>query len=68
MFLHNFPEGMAIAIGSVAEMKVSITIALTIAIHNLPEGICTSAPYYHSTGKRVQSFLLLATTALPISP
>ena len=66
MFLHNFPEGMAIAIGSVTEMKVSITIALAIAIHNIPEGICTSAPYYHSTGKRVQSFLLSATTAVPI--
>lgn len=58
IFLHNFPEGMAIAIGSVTEMKVSITIALAVAIHNIPEGICTSAPYYHATGKRVQAFLL----------
>ena len=66
MFLHNFPEGMAIAIGSVTETKVSITIALAIAIHNIPEGICTSAPYYHSTGKRVQAFLLSASTAIPI--
>ena len=66
MFLHNFPEGMAIAIGSVTQMKVSITIALAIAIHNIPEGICTSAPYYHSTGKRVQAFLLSAATAIPI--
>ena len=66
MFLHNFPEGMAIAIGSVTETKVSITIALAIAIHNIPEGICTSAPYYHSTGKRMQAFLLSATTAVPI--
>lgn len=66
MFLHNFPEGMAIAIGSVTEAKVSITIALAIAIHNIPEGICTSAPYYHSTGKRMQAFLLSASTAIPI--
>jgi ZIP family zinc transporter len=66
IFLHNFPEGMAIAIGSVTETKTSITIALAIAIHNIPEGICTSAPYYHSTGKRIQAFLLSASTAIPI--
>jgi len=66
IFLHNFPEGMAIAIGSVTETKTSITIAIAIAIHNIPEGICTSAPYYHSTGKRIQAFLLSAATAIPI--
>jgi len=66
IFLHNFPEGMAIAIGSVTEMKTSITIALAIAIHNIPEGICTSAPYYHSTGRRIKAFLLSASTAIPI--
>lgn len=66
MFLHNFPEGMAIAIGAVTKPMVSITIALAIAIHNIPEGICTSAPYYHSTGKRARAFLLSASTAIPI--
>jgi len=66
MFLHNFPEGMAIAIGSVTDIRVSFTIAIAIAIHNIPEGICTSAPYYHSTGKRIQAFLLSASTAAPI--
>lgn len=66
MFLHNFPEGMAIAVGSVTETKASITIALAIAIHNIPEGICTSAPYYHSTGKRLKAFILSASTAIPI--
>jgi len=66
MFLHNFPEGMAIAIGSVTEMKVSFAIALAIAIHNIPEGICTSAPYYHTTGARLKSFLVSASTAVPI--
>jgi len=66
IFLHNFPEGMAIAIGSVTEVRVSIVIALAIAIHNIPEGICTSAPYYHSTGARLKSFLISSSTALPI--
>jgi ZIP family zinc transporter len=66
MFLHNFPEGMAIAIGAVTETKISISIALAIAVHNIPEGICTSAPYYHSTGRRIRAFLLSASTAVPI--
>ncbi|MFW6148196.1 MAG: ZIP family metal transporter [Thermodesulfobacteriota bacterium] len=66
MFLHNFPEGMAIAIGSVTEMKVSFVIAFAIAIHNVPEGICTSAPYFHTTGARLKSFLVSSSTAVPI--
>ena len=45
IFLHNLPEGMAIALGSVSGVKVGLVIALAIAIHNIPEGICTSAPY-----------------------
>jgi len=66
IFLHNFPEGMAIAIGAVTEVKVSFVIALAIAIHNIPEGICTSAPYYHTTGNRLKSFLVSSSTAVPI--
>jgi len=66
IFLHNFPEGMAIATGSVTHLSVSFAIALAIAIHNIPEGICTSAPYYHTTGARLKSFLLSSSTAGPI--
>lgn len=66
IFLHNFPEGMAIASGAVANIKASIVIALAIAIHNIPEGICTSASYFHASGSRRQAFLLSSTTAIPI--
>ena len=66
IFLHNFPEGMAIAIGAVTEVKVSFIIALAIAIHNIPEGICTSAPFYHTTGNRLKSFFVSSSTAVPI--
>jgi ZIP family zinc transporter len=66
IFLHNFPEGMAVAIGSVTEMKVSFAIALAIAVHNIPEGICTSAPYYHTTGARLKSFFVSSSTAVPL--
>ena len=66
IFLHNFPEGMAIAIGTVSGVKVSMVVALAIAIHNIPEGICTSAPYFHVTKKRLKSFLVSSSTAIPV--
>ena len=66
IFLHNFPEGMAIASGAVTSIKASIVIALAIAIHNIPEGICTSASYFHASGNRVHAFLLSSSTAAPI--
>lgn len=66
IFMHNFPEGMAIASGGVANINTSIIIALAIAIHNIPEGICTSASYFHSSGNRTSAFLLSSSTALPI--
>jgi len=66
IFLHNFPEGMAIAIGTVTEIRVSLAIAIAIAVHNIPEGLCTSAPYYHATGRRFRAFLVSSSTAVPI--
>ncbi|MFH0868316.1 MAG: ZIP family metal transporter [Candidatus Woesearchaeota archaeon] len=67
IFLHNFPEGMAIASGIVADFKTTFTIALAIAIQNIPEGICTSAPYYFCTKKKLKSFLVSSSTAIPIA-
>lgn len=66
IFLHNFPEGMALALGTVKDTKVSLVIAVAIAIHNIPEGICTSAPYYHCTGNRLRAFMVSSSTAIPI--
>jgi len=44
---------------------MSIIIALAIMIHDIPEGICTAAPYYYCTKKRLKSFLISASTAIP---
>ncbi|MBN2102058.1 MAG: ZIP family metal transporter [Candidatus Aenigmarchaeota archaeon] len=66
IFLHNFPEGMAIALGDVATTtSLTLIIALAIAIHDIPEAICTSAPYYHCTKKRLKAFLLSSSTMIP---
>jgi zinc transporter, ZIP family len=64
--LHNFPEGMAIAGGAAADTSVSLMIAMAIAIHCIPENICTAASFYYSTKKRLTSFLVSASTAIPI--
>lgn len=63
--LHNFPEGMAIAVGTVTDFKLSVAIALAIAIHDIPEGVCTSAPYYFVNRNRLKTFLVSASTAIP---
>ncbi len=65
MFFHNFPEGMAIAIGFVTNISLTFTIAIAIALHHIPEGISTSAPYYALTKKKWKSFLVSSITAIP---
>ena len=65
MFLHNFPEGMAMAIGTIDSQPSSFAVALAITIHDIPEGICTAGPLYMATGKRWRSFFLSSSTALP---
>ena len=57
---------MAMAVGAISDMKISITIAIAIAIHNIPEGICTSLPYYYTTKKRLKAFLVSSSTAIPV--
>lgn len=66
IFFHNIPEGLAIAVGTVAYDTLGLVIALGIAIHNIPEGILTSAPYYAATGKRLKSFLYSSSTIIPL--
>jgi ZIP family zinc transporter len=65
IFLHNFPEGLAMGVGAVTEFKLSIIIAIAIAIHDIPEGICTSAPFFYVTKNRLKSFLVSFSTAIP---
>jgi ZIP family zinc transporter len=65
IFLHHFPEGMAMGIGLVSGVTATLSVALAIALHDVPEGICTSAPYYFLSGKRLKAFILSSLTALP---
>lgn len=62
--LHNIPEGMAIGVSFVSNFNLSLLVAIAIAVHDIPEAICTSAPYFYSTGKRAKAFILSSLTAL----
>jgi ZIP family zinc transporter len=50
--IHNFPEGMATFVSTLADTHLGIAIAVAIAIHNIPEGLAVAAPVYTATGSR----------------
>jgi len=66
--LHNFPEGLATFVATLAEPTVGVTLAVAIGIHNIPEGLCVALPIYYATGSRLKGFLwaLLSGISEPI--
>lgn len=42
--MHDFPEGIAIALGYEMKIRTGAVIALGIGIHNIPEGMAIAAP------------------------
>lgn len=56
VFIHNFPEGMATFIGTLAEINLGLILTLAITLHNIPEGIAVSMPIYAYTGSKKKAF------------
>ncbi|KAF3452559.1 hypothetical protein FNV43_RR02992 [Rhamnella rubrinervis] len=56
--LHNFPEGMAVFLGSLKGLRVGINLAVAIALHNIPEGVAVALPVYFATQSKWQAFKL----------
>jgi len=56
--LHNLPEGMTVALVSLADLRLGVPVAIAIAIHNIPEGLAFSIPLYCATSDRKKSCLL----------
>ena len=56
--IHNFPEGLATFVGTLADPAIGVAIAVAIAVHNIPEGISVSVPIYFATGSRKKAFWL----------
>jgi len=55
--IHNFPEGMATFVSTLANPRLGVAIAVAIAIHNIPEGLAVAAPVYAATGSKRKAFL-----------
>ena len=55
--IHNFPEGMATFVSTLADPRLGAAIAVAIALHNIPEGLAVAAPIYAATGSRKKAFL-----------
>ena len=57
--IHNLPEGMAAGVGFAGEDKgAALTVAIGIALQNIPEGIVTVSPLIMAGVKRKRAFLL----------
>lgn len=56
--IHNLPEGMTVALVSLADLRLGVPVAIAIAIHNIPEGVACSIPLYCATSDRKTSCLL----------
>jgi ZIP family zinc transporter len=54
--IHNFPEGLAVFMSALVNIKLGIALAIAIALHNIPEGIAVAMPIYYATKSRGKAF------------
>lgn len=66
--IHNFPEGLAVFMSSLSDVRLGIPLAFAIAVHNIPEGIAVAMPIFYATGNRRKAFCysLLSGIAEPV--
>jgi ZIP family zinc transporter len=57
IFIHNFPEGLAMFVSGLSAPDIAYPIAVAIALHNIPEGIAVAVPLYYATGSKRKSFV-----------
>ncbi|KUF92907.1 Zinc finger C2HC domain-containing protein 1C [Phytophthora nicotianae] len=54
--IHNFPEGLALFVSSLAGLRTGIVLSVGIILHNFPEGVAVAAPVYYATGSKAEAF------------
>lgn len=62
--IHNIPEGLAVFISSMDNIKLGISVALAIMIHNIPEGIAVAVPICCATGNRKKALFYSLLTGI----
>mmetsp|Transcript_26827 Transcript_26827/g.47375 ORF Transcript_26827/g.47375 Transcript_26827/m.47375 type:complete len:343 (+) Transcript_26827:52-1080(+) len=55
--LHNFPEGLATFVATMADPSFGPPMAFAIAIHNIPEGLAVAAPILKATNSKCKAFM-----------
>ncbi|SDJ88127.1 ZIP family metal transporter [Natronincola ferrireducens] len=64
--LHNFPEGLAIGSGFVAQARLGVGLAVVIALHNMPEGLAMVTPMRVGGYSSTKAFLLTLLAGAPM--
>ena len=54
--IHNFPEGVAVFMSALTDIKLGIALAIAIALHNIPEGIAVAMPIFYATKSKRKAF------------
>lgn len=54
--IHNFPEGLAVFMSSMTDIKLGIALAIAIALHNIPEGVAIAMPIFYATKSKRKAF------------
>ena len=65
LMIHNFPEGIIMGAGFLANESLGIKMSLLIAIHDIPEGIAVAAPLMASKVKVSKILSYAFITAFP---
>lgn len=66
MFIHSFPEGIAIGVGfATGDFNFGLLIAIAISVHNIPEGIAISLPLKAEGASFVKCFNLSVLSSIP---
>ena len=58
MAIHNFPEGLAVFMSAMGDVRLGVALAFAIAVHNIPEGIAVAMPIYYATRSKQKAFWL----------
>ncbi|NIR47328.1 ZIP family metal transporter [candidate division KSB1 bacterium] len=66
MFIHSFPEGVAIGVGfGTGDFNFGLIMALAISVHNIPEGIAISLPLRAEGESFLKCFFLSILSSVP---
>jgi len=64
MTIHNFPEGMAVAVAFQRDLSTGLSVALGIGLQNIPEGMAVALPARGLGYSAARAFLLTFLSAI----